>query len=98
MWSCGTAPNSAWEESCSFPSHRALLKGWTLPLPGKASSHTCSLLHWDGLPPEQPLRQAPASRRPRQTCKSSRSPPHIYGASLDFILMGENPGGVTGLT
>lgn len=33
-----------------------------------------------------------------QTCKSSRSPPHIYGASLNFILMGENPGGVTGLT
>ena len=33
-----------------------------------------------------------------QTCTSSRSPPHIYGASLDFILMGEDPGGVTGLT
>lgn len=40
MWSCDTASNSAWEESCSFPSHHALLKGWTLPLPGKASSHS----------------------------------------------------------
>lgn len=73
-------------------------KGWILPPPGRPAVNACSLLHWDRLAPEQPLRQAPASRRPRQTCKSSCSPPHIYGASLDFILMGENPGGVTGLT
>lgn len=73
-------------------------QGMDTPPSRQGQQSQCSLLHWDRFPPEQPLRQAPASRRPRQTCKSSHSPPHTYGASLDFILMGENPGGVTGLT